>query len=422
MPSEGTLLSFSPQLPSEDADKVYEVDLDNIDCESLYTALSYFLKEWKKAGGRSPTFIPKRVIAKLFDTLEEKQVDISSVDSIPYDAQDLHECLVLLARVQNKGAAHDGDFHAFSILELVEDTLVDRSKKKHLYDIGEYVEVLGPSMIWRLEQIKNVLKTYDVDGVTPVYIYETGVDHELKEDEMRWPKEALVRIFGYGPWIWQEWACLRLENKLSFAKGLNTDFEFFDISGYVKELWNVWYLDERNKSFRDLFDRVGESGQEQLLKHIMSPFDLMEDVISNKDDRWQMEDAGVSIFTYISLLGSGFLDGIIVFLLQLSMPVFLFSYYNTLNEDETIAVGTREMLFAVLSYYLFKVSRGEASSGFIDVVGLMQLCTNSRFDSFYQMYGPTFDEWWVSQRKSTPRFRVSERMFGTMETIVWLKV
>ena len=91
----------------------------------------------------------------------------------------------------------------------------------------------------------------------------------------------------------------------------------------------------------------------------MSPFDLMEDVISNKDGRWETEDAGVSIFTYISLLGSGFLDGVIVFLLQLMMPIFLFSYYNSLNDDETIKVGTREMLFAVLVYYFFKVSRGE---------------------------------------------------------------
>lgn len=359
MHSEDTIVSFAPQLPPKNEDTIYNVDLDNMNCTSTYTALSYFIKEWKKAGGRNPTFIPKAVIAKLFHSLEARQVDISSVDSVPYDADDMHSCLVLLARLQNMGTAQDGDDRAFSILELVEDTLVDRTHKPHMYDIGEYIEVLGPSMIWRLEQIKNVLKTYDDDGVTPIFIYETAVDHELHEDEMRWPKEALVRIFGYGPWIWQEWACLRLENKLSFSKGLNTDFEFFDISGYAKELWNVWFLDDRNASFRDLFDRVGDSGQEQLLRHIMSPFDLMEDVISNKDDRWEIEDAGVSIFTYVSLLGSGFLDGFVVFLLQLCMPIFLFSYYNSLNEEENIAVGTREMLFAVLSYYFFKVSRGK---------------------------------------------------------------
>ncbi|CAJ1954615.1 unnamed protein product [Cylindrotheca closterium] len=402
MPSESTAISFAPQMPPVSEDTIYNVDLDNIDCTSTYTALSYFIKEWKRAGGRNPTFIPKAVIAKLFHTLEQKQVDISSVDSVPYDAEDLHECLVLLARIQNKGAAQGGDERNFSILELVEDTLVDRKHKHHLYDIGEYVEVLGPSMIWRLEQIKNVLKTYDLDGETPIYIYETAVDHELKEDEIRWPKEALVRIFGYGPWIWQEWACLRLENKLSFCKGLNTDFEFFDISGYVKELWNVWFMDDRNQTFRDLFDRVGESGQEQLLRHIMAPFDLMEDVISNKDDRWDIEDAGVSIFTYVSLLGSGFLDGFVVFLLQLCMPIFLFSYYNSLNEDEKIAVGTREMLFAVLAYYLFKVSR-DVWANFRRVVGiseevyskiqsLRKNVWDNGNDSFAQSLGFTFDQ------------------------------
>jgi len=392
---------MSPHMPSYNEDTISDVDFENMDCESTYSALSHFLKEWKQAGGRSPTFIPKSVISKLFHALEKKQVDISSVDSIPYAADDTHECLVLLARLQNRGATN-GELQAFSILELVEDTLVDRSKKLHYYDIGEYVEVLGPSMIWRLEQIKNVLKTYDDDGVTPIYFYETGVDQELKEDEMRWPKEALVRIFGYSPWIWQQWACVRLENKLSFAKGLKTDFEFFDISGYAKELWNVWYMDERNKSFRELFDRVGESGQEQLLRHIMSPFDLMEDVISNKDDRWELEDAGISIFTYIALLGSGFFDGILVFALQVSMPIFLFTYYSTLDEEDKIAVGTRPMLFCVLGYYLFKVTRdiwenfrlvvGISEEVYSKIQSLRKNVWDNGNDSFWQAMGFTFDQ------------------------------
>jgi hypothetical protein len=357
-PPEQKTLSFQPELPPDDADIGFTMDLDNMDSTSTYTALSYFVREWKKAGGRNPTFIPRKVIGKLFDAFEEKSIDISSTDCIPYDADDLHDVLMLLARIQNKGASQSGDDKGFAMHHLLEDTLIDRSQKMHKYDIGERVEVLGPSMVWRLEHIQNILKTHDDDGETPIYIYETTVDHELREDEMRWPKEALIRIFGYGPWIWQEWACLRLENKLSFQQGSNTDFEFFDIPGYVKELWNVWFLDERNKSFRELFDRVGESGQEQLLHHILSPFDLMDDVISNKDERWDFVDAGISIFTYVSLLGSGFVDAFMVFLLQLAMPVFLFFYYSSLNEDGSIAVGTREMLFSVLLYYVFKVTRG----------------------------------------------------------------
>eukprot|EP00980_Cylindrotheca_fusiformis_P030206 scaffold24532_cov157-Cylindrotheca_fusiformis.AAC.9 len=295
-------VSFRPELPPDGFDNGFTVDMDNMDCTNTYTALSYFVREWKKSGGRNPTFIPKRVIEALFQVFEEKNIDMSNVDNIPYDAEDLDDCLILLARIQNKGASQYGGDKGFTLQDLVRDTLVDRSRKPHKYDIGEYVEVFGPSMVWRLEKIQNVLKTYDDDGETPIFIYETDVDHELKEDEMRWPKEALIHIFGYGPWIWQEWACLRLENKLSFQRGSSTDFEFFDIPSYVRELWNVWFMDERNKTFRELFDRVGESGQDQLLHHILSPFDLMDDVISNKDERWDFEDSGISLYAYLLVL------------------------------------------------------------------------------------------------------------------------
>ena len=112
--------------------------------------------------------------------------------------------------------------------------------------------------------------------------------------------------------------------------------------------------------FRELYERVGDSGRAELLDHMMSPFELMHDVITNRDDEWNFEDEDISIFTYVSLLGTGFIDAFIVFLLQIAMPVILFMFYTSESlEDDGVSVGTREMLFTVLFYYLFKVNRGE---------------------------------------------------------------
>ena len=66
------------------------------------------------------------------------------------------------------------------------------------------------------------------------------------------------------------------------------------------------------------------------------------------------------MFTYLSLLGTGFGDAFIVFFLQVSIPIVLFFFYTSpAREDDDIAAGTREMLFAVLIFYAFKLNRGK---------------------------------------------------------------
>ena len=87
----------------------------------------------------------------------------------------------------------------------------------------------------------------------------------------------------------------------------------------------------------------------------------MHDVITDQDEKWNFEDAGVSIFTYVSIIGGGFMDLLVVICLQLSMPIFLYSFYTQPDEDQdSIAKGTRPMLFVVLVYYGFKVTRGKS--------------------------------------------------------------
>ena len=164
-------------------------------------------------------------------------------------------------------------------------------------------------------------------------MYETSVDHQLTEPSIRWPREGLRRIFGMGPWAWRQWAAIKLENKLRFDVGNPDDFELFDIRAYALELWELWLADPRNTSFRELFERVGESGQNELIHHIMSPFDLMHNIATNANDMWDLEEAGTSMFTYVSLLGSGFYDAFVIFVLQVSIPAILFVFYTERSEE-----------------------------------------------------------------------------------------
>lgn len=124
--------------------------------------------------------------------------------------------------------------------------------------------------------------------------------------------------------------------------------------------------------------------------------------MSNSDGKWDFSDTDVSIYTYISILGSGFIEGIIVVFLQLATPTALALYY-LFSEREVVevALGTREMLFAILLYYLTKVTR-DTIGNFLNVTGvydtlssrlrsLREIVWNNGTDSLRQSLGYTFD-------------------------------
>lgn len=256
-------------------------DLDCLDASSTYHALSCTIHFLEIDGYSSVESLPTDILSIIFDKFEEEQIDMSSYTSFPNDAIDRKKCVALLARLQNFGylgsmmdlaidqsrlgsrvKENDSDKRTkdiYTAVELVEDALIERSEHKHRYDIGEWVEVRDDSMSWKLSKIEN---TFEVRGQR---VYDTEVDHDLRESEVRWPKEGLRLIFGLGPWIWQQWACLRLENRLRYEEGHEEDFENIDILSYTKELWDIWLTDSRNKSFRALYDRIGTSGQKELL-------------------------------------------------------------------------------------------------------------------------------------------------------------
>ncbi len=331
------------------------LDFSRVDTSSTYAALSSCVELLEEAGRQPPDFASNAELDLIIQEFDAEKVDLSDVLGFPYGRADLGVCIMLLARIQNRMAMRGIQYAASTLREIMEDTLLDRSNKNHRYDIGEWIEVRGPSMKYRLERIVDVIRTNDNE-----FLYETAVDHKLTEAQIRWPSEALRRIYGMSPWVWRQWASLKIENKLLFQEGHPDDFEVLDIRGYALELWELWLADERNKTFRQLFERVGTSGQEELIHHIIAPFRLMHEVVTNDSGMWNLSEANASMFTYMSLLGTGFFDAFIVFLLQLAIPSILFIFYTSpAREDDEIAMGTREMLFAVLVYYIYKVNRGE---------------------------------------------------------------
>lgn len=94
--------------------------------------------------------------------------------------------------------------------------------KAGFYKPGDWVEIQGADMIWQLEMVTRVVKQAppDWDWNDPAnedkvpnweYFYHAGVKRMLLPEELRSPKEGLLRLFGTRPFLWQQWVCIKLE-------------------------------------------------------------------------------------------------------------------------------------------------------------------------------------------------------------------
>ena len=207
------------------------------------------------------------------------------------------------------------------------------------FSSGDWVEVLGPDMRWRLEMVTRVIKNTpedwdwndpDNDGEEPewTYFYNAGQTRMLDADSIRSPEEGLKRIFGTRPWIWQQWALLKVEQGLRFQPGHGGDYMSVDICKLASEHWEQWMTNPKNHDFRNHFmdPRIGDIGRRELIHHVMMPFKLLDDLKegSSEQSAWNFQDdPSISIFTYLGLLGSGFFIPCVICVIQLSIPVLL---------------------------------------------------------------------------------------------------
>lgn len=210
---------------------------------------------------------------------------------------------------------------------------------------GDWVEVQGGDLIWRLSMIGSVIKSQDMNEGTVVSFYKIGSAY-VDESHFRVSEIGLRRLFGSGPWIWQQWALLKLEHILRFQIQHRCDFEEFETLVFVEALWDNWLSHEDNDEFRKLFDdaRIGKMGRKHLEANIFTPFEEIAKV-SNIDHRWNFETTSVSVYSYLSILGQGSLIPLLAFFLQIGIPIVLAS---SIEDQEVFKqeVGVRERIEA----------------------------------------------------------------------------
>ena len=204
------------------------------------------------------------------------------------------------------------------------------------------------------------------------YFYKvTGTKKSVAELDLRVSEEGLVRMFGFGPWIWQQFVLLKLERSLRIQEGHENDFETFDSVEFALHEWQNWLDNPSNKGFRKHFYNrlISEDGRLELRKHIMMPFKIIEKIANNAPGWDVKESQEFGIFTYSNHFGTGMFIPLIVCLIQWMIPILL--VINSVQNGQE--VGELSSVTAV-SKYIFCVSDEEASKEEKLLTTVMVLC------------------------------------------------
>ena len=124
----------------------------------------------------------------------------------------------------------------------------DLEPNRSRYKPGDWVEIEGLDMRWRVDMITRVIKEAPDDwdwnapqneGKEPEwkFTYNAGDERNIKEEDLRSPEEGLKTLFGTRPWLWQQWAILKVEEKLRFQEGHQDDFMEKDIQKLAAGEW-----------------------------------------------------------------------------------------------------------------------------------------------------------------------------------------
>eukprot|EP00586_Coscinodiscus_wailesii_P020069 CAMPEP_0172493602 /NCGR_PEP_ID=MMETSP1066-20121228/25020_1 /TAXON_ID=671091 /ORGANISM="Coscinodiscus wailesii, Strain CCMP2513" /LENGTH=675 /DNA_ID=CAMNT_0013263825 /DNA_START=123 /DNA_END=2147 /DNA_ORIENTATION=- len=289
------------------------------------------------------------------------------------------------------------------------------------YKPGDWVEVEGLDMIWRVNMITRVVKRAPDDwdwnapqneGKEPnwIFTYNAGSIRNIAEEDLRSPEEGLKTVFGHGPWVWQQWALLKVEDKIRFQEGHQDDFAEKDIQKLAADLWDQWLDHPENIEFKTLFEdeRIGDYGRSELETHIQKPFNLIDRITEDCDEWDFMNDENISVFTYLSCLGSGLPTVCLVLVLQIGIPIILvwsvFTKQSLECDDKPLdseVLKASAMCVAVFSYYLVSVFpnaytqfynvSGPADSTFSRILSLRRQLWLNANDTIAQMLGYKLD-------------------------------
>ncbi|GMH47464.1 hypothetical protein TrRE_jg8826 [Triparma retinervis] len=290
----------------------------------------------------------------------------------------------------------------------------------------------------RVNIIQNILKGdalesgVDIDNM--VHFYDCGYHNKRLESKyIRGPEEGLRALYGGRPWLWQQYALLRYEEKVRFQVGHVDDYENLNPVEFAQEEWSKFYEKFRanNRShalYNDLLNEKTESLQ-KLKNHLISPFVLLDDIRTG--ETWEsFEEA--SCFTYLSVLGSGYLIPVVCMLIQILMLLMLIVSEVGNRERDVFScpsggISNSVVIFAVSILYLTKVVpdqlvhfyyvAGNANVPYSKMMSLRASIHSKGEDMLGQVVGFNIDIFMNSAFKSIALLLNIYVLFGTEEII-----
>ena len=151
------------------------------------------------------------------------------------------------------------------------------------FGTGQWAEYYGGDARWHLALIRRVQAKapldYRVSGggkpsVEPKweYSYNFGRGVNIPAYFVRAPEEALKRSFGMRPFVWLQYALLRVEQMVRFQEHHQRDFEEFSFTFAAESLWEQWLNHPNNGDFKAFFESCPEQERTKLINHLLSVF------------------------------------------------------------------------------------------------------------------------------------------------------
>lgn len=224
------------------------------------------------------------------------------------------------------------DFTIPTIPNLVRTCIRPEDEKSvTIFEKGDWVEIRDIDLEWRMARIEKVevrmRRFWNVAEAEREVSYffhtEEGlVGRTIHPDDIRAPEEGLQAIFGKRPWLWLQYAYIRLEALFQFDKSSLADFDAMNIVETVESWWDEWIKDPRNGEFDASFNEKDERVRMLLKDHILTEFKLMER-IRDDDETWDFSDDYITVYSYLAILGDGIFTVILTLIIQLSVPALL---------------------------------------------------------------------------------------------------
>eukprot|EP00924_Labyrinthula_sp_SR-Ha-C_P016960 maker-scaffold_6-snap-gene-20.55-mRNA-1 protein AED:0.00 eAED:0.00 QI:170/1/1/1/1/1/2/173/622 len=225
---------------------------------------------------------------------------------------------------------------------LINSILAKRSSESVVYPQGSFIEYRTRNMVWKLGIVYKVVRIppkdwdferteYVPDEKCQIY-YDVGEEGMASEDHIRAPKDGLQAVFGKRPWLWQQITLLQLEKRIRFEEKYEHDYKEINYLAFAELRFQYWLKSFDNNDFKIWYDEQPATARYLLKHHIMTPFRLLEDVANNEKE-WDFDDDNISVYTYLSVLGSGFFIALLTLCIQLVAPLLLVYNVKIASDD-----------------------------------------------------------------------------------------